>query len=164
MHPAPRTAVRDDLAQIVEIYNSTIPSRMVTADTEPVSVESRLSWFKAHDPVARPLWVCARGNEIDAWLSFSDFYGRPAYRRTAEISVYVHASLRRQGLGRHLLAHAIAHAPRIDIDNLLGFIFAHNEPSLALFAQHGFDSWGRLPRVAILDGIERDLVIVGRRI
>jgi phosphinothricin acetyltransferase len=164
MHPAPRIAVRDDLAQIVEIYNSTIASRIVTADTEPVSIESRLSWFEAHDPATRPLWVCTEGEQINAWLSFSNFYGRPAYRKTAEISVYVRESLRQHGLGRHLLARAIAHAPSIEIDNLLGFIFAHNKPSLALFAQYGFAPWGTLPRVATLDGIERDLVIVGRRV
>jgi L-amino acid N-acyltransferase YncA len=33
-----RDASQDDLAKIVEIYNSTIPTRMVTADMEPVSV------------------------------------------------------------------------------------------------------------------------------
>jgi phosphinothricin acetyltransferase len=33
-----RDAVEDDLSAIVEIYNSTVPSHMVTADPEPVSV------------------------------------------------------------------------------------------------------------------------------
>lgn len=51
-----RTATRSDLPQIVEIYNSTIPSRMVTADAEPVSVESRMHWFEEHTPDLRPLW------------------------------------------------------------------------------------------------------------
>jgi L-amino acid N-acyltransferase YncA len=36
-----RDAVEEDLPAIVEIYNSTVPSRMVTADPEPVSIESR---------------------------------------------------------------------------------------------------------------------------
>lgn len=36
-----RNATQNDLAAIVEIYNSTVPTRMVTADTEPVSVEDR---------------------------------------------------------------------------------------------------------------------------
>ena len=47
----------EDLDQIVSIYNSTIPSRMVTADLEPVSVESRLPWYKEHHPGKRPLWA-----------------------------------------------------------------------------------------------------------
>ncbi|MDR1677843.1 MAG: N-acetyltransferase, partial [Deltaproteobacteria bacterium] len=36
-----RNAIETDLEEIVEIYNSTIPSRMVTADTEIVSVASK---------------------------------------------------------------------------------------------------------------------------
>ncbi|MBV8628542.1 MAG: N-acetyltransferase, partial [Paraburkholderia sp.] len=53
-HPY-RDATLDDLPAIVAIYNSTVASRQVTADLEPVSVESRLPWFHAHGPAARPL-------------------------------------------------------------------------------------------------------------
>ena len=38
-------AAFQDLPIIIDIYNSTIPRRMVTADTEPVTVESRKKWF-----------------------------------------------------------------------------------------------------------------------
>jgi L-amino acid N-acyltransferase YncA len=170
-----RDATVDDLPAIVAIYNSTIVSRRVTADLEPVSVESRLAWFHAHGPRARPLWVieeaglggqgsAAGSKRVIAWLSFSDFYGRPAYARTAEVSIYLHASARGTGLGTRMLAAAIETAPRLAIDTLLGFIFGHNVPSLALFARAGFEEWGRLPRVAVLDGVERDLVILGKRV
>jgi phosphinothricin acetyltransferase len=67
-------------------------------------------------------------------------------------------------LGTHLLQAAIAHAPQIGVHVLLGFIFGHNLPSLELFEKFGFERWGHLPRVAVLDGTERDLVIVGRRV
>ena len=159
-----RLAARGDLEQIVDIYNATIPSRQVTADTEPVSVQSRVKWFEDHQPGFRPLWVVEIEGRIAAWLSFSSFYGRPAYSKTAELSVYVHASYRKHGLGSYLLAQALAHAPSIKLDTLLGFIFAHNEPSLRLFEEFGFSRWGELPKVALLDGVERDLVIVGRRV
>ena len=158
-----RTAGREDLPQIVAIYNATVASRMVTADTEPVSVESRISWFEEHLPGSRPLWVVERDGGIAAWLSFSSFYGRPAYRRTAELSVYVHEDFRQRGLGRYLLTQALLEAPALEVDTLLGFIFGHNHPSLGLFEAFGFSRWGNLPGVAVLDGIARDLVIVGRR-
>lgn len=164
MSPSHRIATRDDLAQNLEIYNSTIASRMVTADTEPVSVASRVPWFEEHSPERRPLWVCEEAGRLQAWLSFSSFYGRPAYRKTSEVSLYVHESFRRRGLGSYLLKNAVAHAPRIQVDTLLGFIFGHNAPSLALFERFGFSRWGTLPKVALLDGMERDLVIVGRRV
>ena len=159
-----RLATRGDLEQIVEIYNATIPSRQVTADTEPVSVESRVRWFDDHTPGRRPLWVVELEGQVAAWLSFSSFYGRPAYNKTAELSIYVRESLRQRGLGAYLLQQALAHAPSIGVDTLLGFIFGHNEPSLRLFEAFGFARWGELPKVALLDGIERDLVIVGRRV
>jgi L-amino acid N-acyltransferase YncA len=161
--PRHRNASRSDLAQIVAIYNATVPSRMVTADTEPVSVESRMQWFEEHAPERRPLWVVEENARVAAWLSFSNFYGRPAYAKTAELSVYVDPQSRRRGLGSYLLQQAISHAPHIRVDTLLGFIFGHNHPSLALFERYGFARWGELPKVAALDGVERDLVIVGRR-
>lgn len=159
-----RLGTPGDLEAIVEIYNSTIASRMATADTEPVSVESWLPWFEKHTPEYRPLWVLEVNGRIAAWLSFSTFYGRPAYSRTAELSVYVHESFRRQGIANYLLSAALRHAPAIKVNTLLGFIFGHNTPSLKLFERFGFGRWGELPRVAVLDGVERDLVIVGRRI
>lgn len=159
-----RIARREDLPQIVAIYNATIPSRMVTADLEPVTVDSRSAWFDEHTPDFRPLWVVEQQGRIAAWLSFSSFYGRPAYRKTAELSVYVDADLRQRGLGSYLLAQALQQAPSLKVDTLLGFIFGHNLASLALFEAFGFSRWGVLPGVAELDGIERDLVIVGRRV
>jgi L-amino acid N-acyltransferase YncA len=47
---------------------------------------------------------------------------------------------------------------------LLAFVFGHNGPGLALFEGLGVARWGALPRVAELDGVERDLVILGRRL
>jgi len=134
---------------------------VVTADLEPVTVAERLPWFEAHVPARRPLWVAERDGEVAAWLSYFSFYGRPAYDRTAELSVYVHEAYRRAGLGAYLLREAIAHAPAIGVDRLLGFIFGHNLPSLVLFERLGFERWGMLPGVARLEGVDRDLVIVG---
>ncbi|CAN5380184.1 hypothetical protein BH11PSE11_BH11PSE11_26500 [soil metagenome] len=98
------------------------------------------------------------------WLSFSNFYGRPAYSGTAEISIYLDERARGKGAGRYLLSQAMAIAPTLAIHTLLGFVFGHNLPSLKLFEPAGFERWGTLPRVATLDGIERDLIILGKRV
>ena len=160
-----RDATETDLPAIVAIYNSTVPGRMVTADLEPVTVESRASWFAAHQNPRRPLWVLTddRG-EICAWLSFDSFYPRAAYDGTAMIAIYVSPKYRRLGHGRTMLVAALSRATTLGLHTLLGYIFGHNEPSLRLFEAHGFARWGHLPRVAVLDGVERDLIIVGRRL
>jgi phosphinothricin acetyltransferase len=159
-----RDATSLDLPAIVAIYNFTIPSRMVTADTQSVSVASREKWFAEHSPNRRPLWVAEENGVVVGWLSFSSFYGRPAYEATCEVSVYLAPDRQRRGLGTVLLRHAMSHAPHIHVTTLLGFIFGHNQPSLRLFEKLGFQRWGHLPRVALLDGVERDLVIVGWRV
>ena len=157
-------ATPQDLGRIVEIYNSTIASRMVTADLEPVTVESRKPWFEVHNPHSRPLWVMKTDGQIAAWLSYQSFYGRPAYSGTAELSIYIAEEYRSKGLGSLLVEHAIAKCPELRIHTLLGFVFGHNELSLSLLAKFGFKTWGTLPRVANLDGTERDLVILGLRL
>jgi phosphinothricin acetyltransferase len=157
-------ATLQDLERIVEIYNSTIAGRVVTADLEPVTVESRQQWFDEHSPDFRPLWVMKQDGNIMAWLSFQSFYGRPAYNATAEVSIYIADEYRGQGIGSILIHKAIDACPALSIDTLLGFVFGHNEPSLALLKKFGFEVWGHLPRVAKLDGVERDLIIVGKRI
>ncbi len=159
-----RLATPADLPQIVAIYNATIPSRQVTADLEPISVESRQQWFTEHQPQRRPLWVVDGAAGIIAWLSFSSFYGRPAYDATVELSLYVAASARRQGIGTYLIQEAIAYAPTLQITHLLAFIFEHNTPSLALFTRQGFVQWGRLPGIARLDNCDRTLIILGRTV
>lgn len=160
-----RNAVLEDVPEIVEIYNSTIPSRRVTADTEAVSVESRISWFHEHSADRRPLWMVedTQGSVL-GWVSFSSFYGRPAYNGTVEVSIYMSENSRGKGYGKTVLQYCIDHAPDFGVKTLLGFIFLHNEPSLKLFRHFGFEDWGVFPDVAVLDGVERTLVILGKRI
>ena len=159
-----RHARPHDLPEIVAIYNASIPGRMATADLTPVSVAERQRWFADFDPARRPIWVaCDDDAETPlAWLSLRSFYGRPAYDETVEVGLYTAPTARRRGFGRRLVQHALQAAPALRISTLLAFTFAHNLPSLALFRAAGFADWGTLPGVAILDGVRRDLVILGR--
>jgi L-amino acid N-acyltransferase YncA len=52
----------------------------------------------------------------------------------------------------------------LGIKTLMGYIFKHNEPSLRLFRDHGFEDWALLPNIAVLDGIKRSVVILGKRL
>ncbi|CAL61571.1 Phosphinothricin N-acetyltransferase [Herminiimonas arsenicoxydans] len=149
---------------IVAIYNSTIASRQVTADIEPVTVASRLEWFNEHSADKRPIWVLENDGKILGWLAYSNFNPRAAYIHTAEISIYIAQDARGKGLGGYFLTEAIAYASTLNIHTLVGLIFAHNEPSLKLFERFGFERWANMPGVAVLDGLGRDLVIVGKRV
>lgn len=153
-----------DLLKVVQTYNSTIESRMVTADTEIVSVDAKKSWFDSHSSQKRPLWIVIVNGDYAGWMSFSSFYGRPAYDGTVELSIYLEEKFRRLGIGKKCLSKAIEVSPSLKIHTLLGYIFGHNTISLNLFYQFGFEKWAHLPEVANLDGIYRDLIILGKKV
>ncbi|WEK56005.1 MAG: GNAT family N-acetyltransferase [Candidatus Cohnella colombiensis] len=154
----------DCLERIVEIYNSTIASRMVTADIEPVSVDSKRQWFEDHTSDHFPIWVMKKEGDVVAWFSFQPFSDRPAYDATAEISVYIAQEYRSQGIGSILLQRAIQVAPSLNLSNLVAYVYAHNEASLALLKKFQFEQWGYYPKVTKMDGVEMDVVALGRRV
>ena len=155
-----RDALESDLPAIIDIYNATVPTRIVTAELEPTTVEARLPWFREHSPDQYPFWVAENDGRVIGWLDFKKFLPRCAYRGTAEISVYVDENFRRCGVGRRLLEEAIARAPSLGTNAIVGL----NQPSLKLFERFGFERWGLLPQIAQLDGNKRDLVIMGRHL
>ena len=162
--PSIRHAEPADLPAIVAIYNASIPGRLATADTEPVTVKDRGEWFASFDRQSRPLWVYDRDGEVLGWMGLRSFYGRPAYHRTVESAVYVAPEHQRGGIARRLLAHALDECPGLGVANVLAFVFSHNMPSVTLFEAHGFGRWGLLPKVCEMDGREHDLLILGRRL
>lgn len=157
-------AQQSDLENIVATYNSTIASRLVTADLEPVTVQFKQGWFDAHSPNKRPLWIVLVDGVYTGWMSFNSFYGRPAYDGTVEVSIYLNESARGKGLGKACLNKAFDACEILDIKTLLGFIFDHNEPSLKLFEVMGFQKWAHLPRIANMIDAERGLIIMGKRL
>ena len=115
-------AVRSDLECIVDIYNSTIESRMVTADLEPVTVESRIPWFEERSEDRHPLWVMKVEDKIIAWLSFSKYHSRAAYDTTAEISIYISPDNRAKGVGSAFLQRALDACPGLNIKSIVGLV------------------------------------------
>ena len=97
MEPTLRRATDADLPRIVEIYNSTIPSRLVTADLEPATVEDRTDWLNQRDKERHPVMVFDDSGEVRGWWSLQPFNERAAYDCTAEISVYLDEQVRGRG-------------------------------------------------------------------
>lgn len=158
-----RLANQADLAAIVAIYNETIPSRMVTADTEPTTVDEKQAWFDSHNE-GRPIYVYEQAGQVIAWLSYKSFYGRPAYDGTVEISIYLASTAQGKGLGKQLLTFAEQQAKMLNISVLLAFIFSHNIPSIKLFQRFEYQTWGVLPNIATMDGQKYSLTILGKNL
>ena len=164
-----RDATPDDLPGIVEIYNFAVATRESSCDLEPTTVAARRESFSKHTPGRRPIWVAedadASEKSVLGYLSFHHFMNdRPGYFITADVALYVHPDYQNKGLGSYLLGQAIRRAPSLGVEVLAVTIFASNEPSVRLFTKFGFERWGFMPRVARLGTVERDLVMMGRRL
>ena len=164
-----RDAVAADLPRIVEISNFAVATRESSCDLEPTTVAASRESFLKHSPGHRPIWVAedadAPEEGVVGYLGFFHFMNaRPGYYITADLAIYLHPGYQNKRLGTYLLSQAIHHAPSLGIEVLAVTIFASNQPSIRLFTRHGFERWGHMPRVARLENIERDLVMMGRRL
>ena len=154
-------ANKTDLAQIVNIYNQSIPTRLATADLKPVTVAERQEWFEGFNE-RYSIWKIMDEQKMWGWISLRPFYGRAAYAQTAEISIYVDQSVQHQGVGQQALQFLEMQLPQRAIKNVVALIFSHNLASINLFKRNNFEQWGHLPNIAILDGVQRSLDIWGR--
>ena len=111
-----------------------------------------------------PLWILKKEDIIIGWVSFQPFYGRPAYKTTAEISIYLDEKCRNKGYGKEILKYSIEQCAKLKIKTLLGFVFSKNYPSIELFSAMGFMEWGNLLNIAEIGGGELSLKILGMRV
>lgn len=155
-----RDATLADLPKIVAIYNQSIPAGRSTADLSPITVESRLEWFAKFDSDKRPLWVAEDNGEVVACIYLTSFYGgRPAYDKTAEVSLYIDQRWQSRGVGTFLMEKMIAHCPSLGVTTLIGMHFDHNEATKRLNDRFGFQVVGHLPEIAEVQGEKRGLLL-----
>ena len=103
------------------------------------------AWFDAKAAGGWP--VIAAIDEADTLLGFASmgsFRAFPAYKYTAEHSVYVHHTQRGRGLGRVLLQALIARAQALALHTLVGVIDHDNAGSQRLHTALGFVHAGTL--------------------
>jgi len=159
-----RKASLEDLPEIIKIYNEAIKDGISTADSKVVSIEEKQEWFNAHND-RYPFLVKEYCGRIIAWISIQPFYANLlAYKETARINIYIDKNFQGKKLGQQFLSEAIEEAKSLHIKTLLALIFAENLPSLKLFKKLGFKEWGDLNRIATIAGVEKDLLILGKRI
>ena len=160
-----RLAQIDDLPSIIDIYNQSIPSKQSTGDTQPVTIEDRLTWFHEHRPDEHPVFVAEVNGQVAGWCSLSAYRaGRAALRFTSEISYYIASAYQRQGIATALVEHALATCPALQIRHVFAIVLEGNQASLQLLEKMGFAQWGYLPRVANFDGKEVGHLYYGRHV
>lgn len=141
-----RAAQESDLEAILDIYNDAVLKTTSTFDLRPRSMESQVAWFAQHE-APYPVIVWEEEGRVLGWASLSPYHTRPAYRFTAEASVYVDENARERGVGEALLRELIALGTKNGLHTLLGRITEENEASIRLAEKTGFHHTGTLEEV-----------------
>jgi L-amino acid N-acyltransferase len=146
-------------AQILSIFNEAIVNSTALYDYKPRTPEMMQAWFEAKAKGSFPvIGVEGDGGELMGFASFGTFRAFPAYKYTAEHSVYVDTRFRGRGVGRRLLEAVIEAARAQDYHVLIGAIDASNQPSRVLHERLGFTHCGTLRQVGFKFGRWLDLV------
>ena len=157
MTPADWPAVRRIYADGIATGNATFETELPDWD----------AWHRSRLPecrlVARPPANAPNRNTVLAWAALSPVSSRACYAGIAEHSIYVDAPQRGQGVGKTLLAALAAASEDAGFWMLQSAIFPENPASIAIHLACGFRIMGRRKRVAMLNGVWRDTVIVERR-
>src|SRR4029079_17799778 len=94
--------------------------------------------------------------------SLSPWRPRPAYSPTVEDSVYVHADLRGEGIGRVVLAELVRLGAVHGFHSIMARIVGGHEASIALHAACGFEHAGVDREVGRKFGKCLDVVLMQR--
>jgi phosphinothricin acetyltransferase len=152
------TLRESDWRAVREIYREGIATGDATFETEPGEWPE---WDAAHLRHSR--LVARGGGSVGGWAALSPVSRRAVYAGVAEVSVYVAAAYRGQGLGRGLLAALVAESEVQGIWTLQAGIFPENRASLHIHKRLGFREVGRRERIGQRDGQWRDTVLMERR-
>jgi phosphinothricin acetyltransferase len=147
-----------DWPAVREIYLEGIATRQATFETQAPSWEA---WDASHSPFAR--LVARKDETVVGWAALSPASSRKAYTGVAEVSVYVAQDQRGESIGRQLMEALISESEKNGIWTLQAVMFSENIGSLALHCHCGFREVGRRERIAKLDGVWRDTILLERR-
>ena len=161
--PLIRASCSSDIAAITAIYAHHVQHGTGTFEIAAPTTQDMSA--RRAEVLARGLpWLVAQAEGTGEVMGFTYanwFKPRPAYRFSAEDSVYVAASACGQGVGRLLLSALLREAQAAGVRKLLAVIGdSANQASIGLHACQGFVHAGVLRSVGWKHGVWRDVVLM----
>jgi phosphinothricin acetyltransferase len=141
------------------IYEEGIATGNATFETQAPEWEA---WDRAHLAHSR-LVAVDDADTVRGWAALSPVSSRCVYGGVAEISIYIAAEARGQGVGRQLLQALITDSEAHGIWTLQAGTFEENAASIGLHTQAGFRVIGHRERIGQHHGVWRNTVQMERR-
>jgi L-amino acid N-acyltransferase YncA len=160
-----RTAHPADLDAVGAIYAHYVTTSTATFEETP---PDRREWERRRRSIVErglPFLVAELSGTIVGYAYCVPWRARPAYRRTAEVSVYVAPSAIGKGAGGALLDGLVTHAAGAGVRELIAVVADTGDPaSIALHRGRGFVDAGRLAGVGFKHDRWLDTVLLQRRL
>jgi phosphinothricin acetyltransferase len=154
-----RPATLEDQSAILDIYNEAVLNTTATFDTEERTMEKQLLWFHSHRQ-RHPVMVAEVAGSILGWASMSPWSERSAYDASVEVSVYVHADHRGNGVGTRLLELITLAGKEAGNHTVISRITSGNDVSIHLHEKLGYRIVGTLKEVGFKFGRYLDVVLL----
>jgi L-amino acid N-acyltransferase YncA len=158
--PTIRDAVRQDLPEILAIYNEVIRNSTAVYSEVEFTPARGETWFETKAEQGFPFIVACDAGGVAGFGTFGDFRAWPCYRYSVEHSVHVRSDRRGQGIGRALVVELIGRARTAHKHVMLAGIDADNTVSIGLHESLGFRQVGHLHEVGFKFGRWLDLVFL----
>ncbi|MDD2917405.1 GNAT family N-acetyltransferase [Rhodoferax sp.] len=161
--PIIRPCQTDDIAQITAIYAHHVLHGTGTFEIDPPSEADMAQRRTDVLSKALPYLVVVDGSQTLGFAYCNWFKPRPAYRFSAEDSIYLAPAAVGQGLGRTLLAELMAQAERAGVRKLIAVIGdSNNLGSINVHRSAGFDHVGTLKSCGWKFGRWLDVVMMDK--
>ncbi|MGV8981712.1 N-acetyltransferase family protein [Clostridium sp.] len=141
-----RDAIKNDLTDILEIYNDAILSTTSVYDYKTHTINDREQWYEKKMQDGYPLLVYEENNKVVGFATFGPFRAWPAYKYSAEHSIYVNKLCRNKGIGVLLTKEIIRIANEREFAILVAGIDDANEISIKMHEKLGFKYSGTITK------------------
>ncbi|WP_049970961.1 arsinothricin resistance N-acetyltransferase ArsN1 family B [Haladaptatus cibarius] len=154
--PTIRRAEVDDAPQITSIYAPIVRDTIISFETTPPNEKEMASRIRNTLP-NYPWLVCEHEGDICGYAYATNHRTREAYQWSVDVSVYVHDSYRRSGIGRGLYESLFALLRKQGFYNAYAGIALPNPASVSLHESLGFEQVGTYEAVGYKHGAWHDV-------
>lgn len=158
-----RPITMGSLHEVKAIYDWYIKNSTATFHTEPITLEELQEFIFIDHPLYKSFLILADG-ELAGYCFLTYHKKRPAYNRTAEITIYLKPNFAGKGIGEAALQYLENVAREVGLKNLVGVITGDNLSSIALFEKAGFEKCAHFKNVGEKFGKVLDVVAYQKEI